>query len=235
MKTLSVGALVALAATIAIMLPAAAAPHRRTTHVAAATEALGSAGAWTAYVAHDQTGRVCYLAGRPVRSDSAGVSRQPPMAMVTHRPAEHVADVVSFVEGYTLKRDSTVSLAIGDRKFDLFTDGDSAWDATSELDRTVAVALAHGTTAVAKGETEHGRHTTDVYSLAGFSKALDMIDKACGVSPAGNVLPPEHAVSRRTAHRPTRNIHRKVLPPRHRRLTHPTHKATEAPPQSPSH
>ena len=239
MTRFSVGAIVALAATIALMLalPAAAARHagQRATHgeSAVATETLGSAGAWSAYVAHDDTGRVCYLSGQPERSDSAGVSRQQPMAMVTHRPAEHVADVVSFVEGYKLKRDSELHLAIDHRTFDLFTDGDSAWAKTSELDHTIVAALARGATAVANGEAANGRHTTDIYSLAGFSKALDMIDKACSISRAGAVLPPHHAVRRRARRRHAHPVRHR--PPPHRHPAHTTHKATEAPQQPPSH
>ncbi|HTT79912.1 MAG TPA: invasion associated locus B family protein [Stellaceae bacterium] len=204
MKRFGVGAIVALAVTVAVApaLPAAAARQRRATHgeIAAAAETLGSAGAWSAYVAHDHTGRVCYLAGQPQRSVAAGVRRDQPMAMVTHRPAEHIADVVSFVEGYELKPASVVTVAVGDRKFHLFTKGDSAWDKTSELDRTVVAALARGTTAVATGEAENGRRTTDIYSLDGFSKVLDLIDKACGVSRAGDVLPPRHPAVRRRHH-----------------------------------
>jgi hypothetical protein len=231
--------MVALAATVAVTLalPAAAARHRRVPHgeAAVATETLGAAGAWSAYTAHDHTGRVCYLAGQPQRSESAGVSRHQPMAMVTHRPAEHITDVVSFVEGYTLKPGSVVTIAVGDRKFALFTEGDSAWNKTSELDHTVVAALARGTTAIVKGEAENGLRTTDVYSLAGFTKALAMIDKACGVSRAGAV-PPRHAVSHRIR-RHGRHVHHKAAPRRRHpthHAVHKTHKTTEAPRQPPS-
>ena len=37
--------------------------------------------------------------------------------MVTHRPEEKVANVVSFVEGYPLKEGSDASLDIGGSKF----------------------------------------------------------------------------------------------------------------------
>lgn len=145
------------------------------------TATLGSAGAWSAYASSDKTGRVCYLVGQPQKSESAGVTRTPPSAMVTHRPAENIANVVSFVEGYALKDGSDVRLEIGDRKFDLFTRGDSAWARTSELDRTIVTTLAQGRTAIVHGISQNGRTTTDTYSLSGFDKALALIDKACGV------------------------------------------------------
>jgi hypothetical protein len=145
-----------------------------------AAQRLGEAGAWTAYSAGDSTGRVCYLVGKPEKAEPAG-GRRPPMAMVTHRPAESVANVVSFVEGYPLKDGSDVALAVGANKFELFTKEDSAWARTADLDKSIVAALAKGRRAVVKGQPQKGSATTDVYALAGFPKALALIDKACAI------------------------------------------------------
>jgi hypothetical protein len=147
----------------------------------AAAQSLGTFEGWTAYVSQDSTGRVCYLAGAPQKSTPAGLSRQAPMAMVTHRPSEKIANVVSFVEGYPLKEGSEVALDIGSSKFELFTKDDSAWARTSELDKTIVTTLAKGGQVVVKATPQKGPPTTDTYSLAGFGKALAAIDKACGV------------------------------------------------------
>src|SRR3954447_5902702 len=146
------------------------------------TRSLGTAGSWTAYASGDQPGRICCLVGRPQKSDSAGVARKAPVAMVTHRPSESISNVVSFVEGYLLKTGSDVALEVDDKKFDLFTNDDSAWARTADLDRTIVLALANGRTATVKGTPNAGKPTTDTYSLAGFAKALALIDEACGIS-----------------------------------------------------
>ena len=78
------------------------------------------------------------------------------MAMVTHRPTENIANVVSFVEGYPLKDGSDVALDIGGEKFELFTKDDSAWARTSELDKTIVDALAKDKQAVVKGTPQKG-------------------------------------------------------------------------------
>jgi len=157
----------------AVTAPAASPPT--------ATQRLGSAEGWTAYVYKEKSGQVCYLAGEPQKSEPANTKRKPPTAMVTHRPDEKVANVVSFVEGYPLKDGSTASLDIGGTKFDLFTKGDSAWAATSDLDKTIVEAMAKGKQAILKGTPQKGKPTTDTYSLGGFAQALAMIDKACGI------------------------------------------------------
>lgn len=145
------------------------------------SERLGAAGAWTAYAYTEKSSKVCYLAGEPEKSESAGARRKHPLAMVTHRPGENVANVVSFDKGYPLKEGSEVSLEIGGAKFDLFTKGDSAWARTPELDRSIVEAMTKGKQATVKGTPQKGRATTDTYSLAGFAQALAIIDKACGV------------------------------------------------------
>ena len=126
-------------------------------------------------------GQANYLVGQAQKSEPAGFPRKAPMAMVTHRPTEQIANVVSFVEGYPLKDGSEVALDIGGSKFDLFTKDDGAWARTAELDKMIVTALSKARQAVVKGMPQKGPATTDVYPLAGFAKALAAIDKACGV------------------------------------------------------
>jgi invasion associated locus B (IalB) protein len=148
---------------------------------AAPTERLGAVQSWAAYAYNDKSGKVCYLLGTSQKSEPAHGRRKQPVAMVTHRPAEKAANVVSFVEGYPLKEGSDVSLDIDGTKFDLFTKGDGAWARTSELDKTIVEAMAKGKQAVVKGTPLKGPPTTDTYSLAGFAQAVGMIDKACEI------------------------------------------------------
>ena len=145
------------------------------------THQLGAVKGWSAYLYREKSGRVCYLVGRPERTEPVGAKRRGPTAMVTHRPEEKIANVVSFVEGYNLKDGSDVALDVGGTKFELFTKGDSAWARSAELDKTIVDALAHGKEAIVKGTPQKGSPTTDTYSLAGFAQALALIDKACGV------------------------------------------------------
>jgi hypothetical protein len=145
-----------------------------------AAKPLGSDGAWTAYLAQNKAGKVCYLVGAPEKTDGA-VKRKTVMAMVTHRTEDNVSNVVSFAEGYPLNESNDVIVEVGTEKFPLFAKDDTAWARTSDLDKTIVTALAKEKQAVVKGTPKKGRGTTDIYSLAGFSKALALIDKACDV------------------------------------------------------
>jgi hypothetical protein len=146
-----------------------------------AAKELGTIDSWTAYEARDKTGRVCYVYGEPKKSEPSGAKRKQPMMMVTHRPEEKIANVVSVMEGYTLKDGSNVALDVGKTKFELFSKDDSAWARTSELDKTIVTAMAKAKQVIVKGDPQKGSVTTDIYALAGFPRALALIDKACGV------------------------------------------------------
>ena len=144
-------------------------------------KSLGSAGSWTAYVAQNKAGRVCYLVGQPEKSEPGAMKRKTVMATVTHRTEDQVANVVSFAEGYQLNEDDDVALEVGKDKFTLFAKDDSAWARTSDIDKQIVAALAKEKVALVKANPKKGHGTVDTYALAGFAKALALIDKACDV------------------------------------------------------
>jgi hypothetical protein len=146
-----------------------------------AVQRLGGTGAWNAYLYKERSGPVCYLAGAPQKSEPAKLKRKPAAAMVTHRPEESVANVVSFDAGTPLKEGSDASLDVDGTRFELFTKGGTAWSRTSELDKTIVAAMAKGRQAILKATPQKGPPATDIYSLSGFAQALVLIDKACGI------------------------------------------------------
>jgi len=208
--------------------PEAAAPART---IAPGTEALGRADSWAAYASQDSTGRVCYVVGQPQKSEPGGFARKSPTAMVTHRPAEKITNVVSFVEGYGLKEGSEVALDLGGTtRFQLFTKDDSAWARTSDMDKTIVAAMLKSRQAVVKGTPARGPATTDIYNLSGFAKALALIDKACGVARAGEpalatAAPPTAPNPAPAATAPAVSAPSVAKAKAHKRIHHARHKA----------
>ncbi len=142
---------------------------------------LGGAQGWQAYSDTEKGRKICYLVGEPSKSEPAGAKRSKVYASVTHRPADKVANEVSFNAGYLFKEGSDAELVIDGRKFSLFTNKDGAWSRDAATDKALVDALAKGKQAVIKGVSARGTETTDTYSLAGLAQALQQIDKACGV------------------------------------------------------
>ncbi len=142
---------------------------------------LGTYGKWVAYSFQDAGKQVCYAASKPIKSEGAYKSRDEIVAQVTHRPADRATDVVSFVAGYSFKPDTDANVAIGARRFDLFTVEDRAWARDAKTDQEVVQAFIKGSSMVVKGVSSRGTPTTDTYSLQGFGAAYKAIGEACGV------------------------------------------------------
>jgi hypothetical protein len=162
-------------------VPEASAPPKHPAKTSTVVRRLGAAEGWSAYTYKGHSGQVCYITGFPTKREPTNTKRKPAVMMVTHRPAEHVTDVVSFDEGYLFKDGSDASLDVDGTKFDLFTKADTAWSRTSDLDKAIVGAMAKGSHAAIQGTPQKGPPADDTYSLAGFSRALALIDKACGV------------------------------------------------------
>lgn len=179
--------LLALAASAAAAATQAPAAHNPALHKAQAAgqniNRIGGAEGWDAYTDMVGKAKICYLIGKPSKSEPANAKRSAIFASVTHRPGEKRFNEVSFTSGYLFKEGSDAELAIDGKKFALFTNKDGAWTRDAATDHAVVEALAKGKQAIIKGTSARGTATTDIYSLAGFSQALAAIDKACGVKP----------------------------------------------------
>jgi len=134
---------------------------------------------WAAYSYADSRGKVCYAAAQPKDTLPKNVKRDPIFFMISTRPAEKVRDEVSIIIGYPFKPESKVSVAIGDKSFSLFTKQDGAWVENVSDEAVLVDTLRAGANVVVKGTSARGTNTTDTYSLAGITAALDAAAKAC--------------------------------------------------------
>lgn len=142
---------------------------------------LGTFGKWSAF-SYDEAGKqVCYMASPPIKSEGAYKSRGEVQALITHRPADQATDVVSIVAGYSYKPDTDANLAVGAKRFDLFTVEGRAWARDAKTDKDLIQAFIKANSMLVKGVSSRGTPTTDTFSLQGFTAAYKAIGEACGV------------------------------------------------------
>lgn len=135
---------------------------------------------WTAYTSYANGGVVCFMSAKPKLSQGNYTSRGQVYAFITHRKSDRTHDVVSFITGYTYEPDSTVTVTVDNaRKFQLFTQGDTAWGKDGDTDRNLVNAIRTGNKMVVTGTSSRGTSTIDTYSLRGTSQAYNAITKAC--------------------------------------------------------
>jgi len=165
MKSLSIALVIAL---VAATSPAVA-------------KQIGSFKDWSAHTEGKDESRTCWIYSEPVKDEGKYAKRGRIYVLVTHRPGEKTFDQVQFTAGYTYKKGSGVQVEIGAKKFELFTNGDTAWARSPKDDEAIVAAMRGGANMVLTGQSSRGTKTKDTYSLSGISAAHKAIGKACGV------------------------------------------------------
>ncbi|HMW19937.1 MAG TPA: invasion associated locus B family protein [Nitrosomonas sp.] len=148
---------------------------------AADPKMIGEFNDWTAYVYMEGKNKVCYMVSKPKKEEGSYTKRGSVYALLTHRPAENSKNVFSFMAGYPFKKESEVTVSIGNQNFKLFTDNETAWAQDSDTDNKIANAIRNGSALIIKGVSARDTATTDTFGLKGSSSAYGAISKECGI------------------------------------------------------
>ena len=172
MKTMAAGA-----GLVALLTTGAFAQDQSTNRVAAKTD-------WSVFVEDNPT--ECWGVSTPKETVNSrdgrvvAVNRGQTLLMVFYRPSAGAKGQVAFTGGYPFADGSTVNLNISGNTFELFTEGEWAWPATTEDDARIITAMKRGADAVVTGRSGRGTNTKDSFSLLGFTAAIEDAAKRCG-------------------------------------------------------
>ncbi|MBB4211069.1 invasion associated locus B family protein [Rhodothalassium salexigens] len=174
-------AAMAAALGVALMTPAPAAEAQSVKQ----KHLLGSYKDWDAMRAlYSDGSKVCFMVSQPDKWQASrkNVTRGDIYILVSHKPSLKIRDEVNIDVGYPLKDGSTVRATIdGKTSFEMFTQGDGAWNYDAKADSKMVQAMKRGLKLVVTGTSSRGTRTTDTYSLSGFTAAHNAISDACGM------------------------------------------------------
>jgi invasion protein IalB len=152
------------------------AQEQSTNRVAAKTD-------WSVFVESDP--KECWGVSSPKETVNTrdgrvvAVRRGDILLFVFYRPGAEVKGQVTFTGGYPFKPGSTVNLDIGGTEFELFTENEWAWPASTADDAKIITAMKRGAQAVVTAVSSKGTQTKDTFSLLGFTAALEDAEKRC--------------------------------------------------------
>ena len=86
---------------------------------------------------------------------------------------------ITFTGGYPFAEGSTVNMEIGGSEFELFTEGEWAWPASTDDDAQILAAMKRGANAVLTARSSRGTQTKDTFSLFGYTAAVEEAEKRC--------------------------------------------------------
>lgn len=154
---------------------------------AAADKFLGKFNAWEASRTAVKDEAVCFAASQPTKRDgklpAAGGKRAEPAFLIAHWSKRKAFGQIQVKAGFALDKESKAELTIGEKKFELFVRGDSAWARDAKTDAAILAAMREKdakSVRIAMTAAAGKVKFTDTYALIGLSRAMETIDKACG-------------------------------------------------------
>lgn len=140
---------------------------------------LGTFGEWVAYSSQSGRTKVCYVLTKPKERLPKALTRDPGFLFITSRPGEQVRNEVSFVLGFAAKESTPGEASIGNATFALAPKGKNAWIANAAEENAFIEAARRGQTMNVKVTSGRGNASTDRYSLAGLTQALERMRREC--------------------------------------------------------
>lgn len=165
-----------LSAFLAMAATGVWAQEESTNQVAAKT-------AWSVF--EDTNPKECWAVSSPTETINTrdgrvvAVRRGDILLMTFFRPDAGVKGQITFTGGYPFAGGSTVNVNIGGQEFEMFTEGEWAWPASTADDAKIIAAMKRGADAVLTARSSRGTITKDTFSLLGYTAAVEEAEKRC--------------------------------------------------------
>jgi hypothetical protein len=140
---------------------------------------LGTFRDWNAYSSAVGRGKVCYALAEPKARTPVNLKDTKGYLFISTRTAERVKNEISLVMNFDLKEDVDHELVIGQTKVALVGKGQNLWIKNPAEEGRAIDAMRRGSELTVRGTSKRGNPTSDRYSLAGFSEAVDAAAKDC--------------------------------------------------------
>jgi flagellum-specific peptidoglycan hydrolase FlgJ len=135
-------------------------------------------GDWGAFLAEGNE-KTCYVLAQPKERDPSKLKRDPAYVFISSRPGENIHDEVSIMMGFPMKNGSEAEADVAGTTFDLVSKGTDAWIKNPAQETDFINAMKKSAKLVVKATSLKGHTTTDSYSLAGLSQALQRVEQEC--------------------------------------------------------
>ena len=140
-----------------------------------AKDSLGVFSDWGAF--RDAAVPRCYAIAMPAASR---LQRDfEPFATIGTWPRRGLRGQVHFRLSRKLRRDSSITVSIGGKRFELTGGGGDAWARDRTMDAAIVAAMRSADRMVIRATDTRGRRFSNTYSLAGAATAMDAATLAC--------------------------------------------------------
>ena len=121
----------------------------------------------------------CYIGSLPLSSDLPENKKRGDNYILVYKIIGSDENIVQVEAGYNYDLDKNISVQIDNTSFDFYSTEDSSETAWTNNDKKVIYAMKKGLELTLTGVSSRGTITNDIYTLKGFTVAINKLNKDC--------------------------------------------------------
>ena len=121
----------------------------------------------------------CYIGSSPIKSDLPETKKRGENYILVYKIIGSEENIIQIEAGYKYNLDKKINVKIDNANYDFYSTEDSSETAWTNDDKKVIYAMKKGLELTLTGESARGTITNDVYTLKGFTNAINQLNKDC--------------------------------------------------------
>jgi len=121
----------------------------------------------------------CYIGSSPIKSDLSEEKKRGENYILVYKIIGSEENIIQIEAGYKYNLDKKINVKIDNTNFDFYSTEDSSEAAWTNDDTKVIYAMKKGLELTLTGESLRGTITNDMYTLQGFTNAVNLMNEDC--------------------------------------------------------
>ena len=121
----------------------------------------------------------CYIGSYPIKSDLPDTKKRGENYILVYKIIGSEENIIQIEAGYKYNLDKKINVKIDNANYDFYSTQDSSETAWTNDDKKVIFAMKKGLELTLTGESARGTVTNDVYTLKGFTNAVNQLNQDC--------------------------------------------------------
>ena len=121
----------------------------------------------------------CYIGSSPIESDLPKTKKRGENYILVYKIIGSEENIIQIEAGYKYNFDKQIKVKIDNATYDFYSTEDSSETAWTNDDKKVIYAMKKGLELTLTGESARGTITNDVYTLKGFTNAVNQLNQDC--------------------------------------------------------
>ena len=121
----------------------------------------------------------CYIGSYPIKSDLPDTKKRGENYILVYKIIGSEENIIQIEAGYKYNLDKKINVKIDNANYDFYSTEDSPETAWTNDDKKVIYAMKKGLELTLTGESARGTTTNDIYTLKGFTNAVNKLNQDC--------------------------------------------------------